>query len=468
MARAPGEPRAVPAGGVAQASAPRRLLEAWLNLRGFLRRSGCDLGGRRLGATPTKNAVAPHRSTASPPPAKGILGPWVHKYPHFAVPQPAIGFLQEALRWWDRWLKDKSTPRSKAEPRLRVYVMDLVRPRRWYEDRPGRWIGLDGWREPGEGGLTLAAGPGGTLGPQAGDLGAGIAVASPQDCGLAGGEYCAIWLGPEMPGDERPDDERSAVFDTAPISAALDIVGTPVLSLRLSADRPQAMVAARLCEVHSNGASTRISYAVFNLGHRFGHDTVLPVVPGEIMEVELRLDDVAYRAAAGNRLRLALSSAYWPLVWPSPQTVTLTLHSAELALPTVGDQTTDIGFADPEGARPWQIEIVRQSAHRRKIEPDQTNGTVRLDILDDFGEVRDLGSLASGSVARAKAGPSIRPIPCRRAARHTGRKPCRAANGRSAQRPSAGCGAMPGTSTLRGACWPMRAIPRFLSGISTS
>ena len=29
--------------------------------------------------------------------AKGIIGPWMHKYPHFAVPGPQIGFLQEAL-----------------------------------------------------------------------------------------------------------------------------------------------------------------------------------------------------------------------------------------------------------------------------------------------------------------------------------------------------------------------------------
>ena len=42
-------------------------------------------------------------------PVKGIVGPWIHKYPHFAVPNPAIGFLQEALRWWDRWLKDIDT-----------------------------------------------------------------------------------------------------------------------------------------------------------------------------------------------------------------------------------------------------------------------------------------------------------------------------------------------------------------------
>ena len=33
----------------------------------------------------------------------------------------------------------------------------------------------------------------------------------PQDCGLDGGEYCAIWLGPEMPGDQRKDEELCSV-----------------------------------------------------------------------------------------------------------------------------------------------------------------------------------------------------------------------------------------------------------------
>ena len=32
---------------------------------------------------------------------------------------------------------------------------------------------------------------------------------------MAGGEYCAIWLGPEQPGDQRVDDEKSACFDGA-------------------------------------------------------------------------------------------------------------------------------------------------------------------------------------------------------------------------------------------------------------
>ncbi|MGI9391428.1 MAG: CocE/NonD family hydrolase, partial [Boseongicola sp.] len=38
-------------------------------------------------------------------PIKTMIGPWIHKYPHYAAPEPRIGFLQEALRWWDHWLK---------------------------------------------------------------------------------------------------------------------------------------------------------------------------------------------------------------------------------------------------------------------------------------------------------------------------------------------------------------------------
>jgi predicted acyl esterase len=42
-------------------------------------------------------------------PRKGLIGPWAHLYPHDGVPGPAIGFLQEALRWWDHWLKGTDT-----------------------------------------------------------------------------------------------------------------------------------------------------------------------------------------------------------------------------------------------------------------------------------------------------------------------------------------------------------------------
>ena len=89
---------------------------------------------------------------------------------------------------------------------------------------------------------------------------------------MAGGEYCAIWLGPELPGDQREDDAKSVCFDGEPLEAALDIVGAPVVRLKLAADRPRAMVAVRLCDVQPDGASTRITYGVLNLCHRNSHE----------------------------------------------------------------------------------------------------------------------------------------------------------------------------------------------------
>jgi predicted acyl esterase len=59
-------------------------------------------------------------------PRKGLIGPWSHSYPHTAVPHPAIGFLQESLRWWDHWLKGIDTG-IMAEPMLRVWMPEGIR-----------------------------------------------------------------------------------------------------------------------------------------------------------------------------------------------------------------------------------------------------------------------------------------------------------------------------------------------------
>jgi putative CocE/NonD family hydrolase len=93
-----------------------------------------------------RNTVS-HLSTNIEAPVKGIIGPWIHKYPHFAAPEPRIGFLQEALRWWDRWLKDIDTG-VEADPAYRAYLMDSVRPARWHPERPGRGIADRVWPSP--------------------------------------------------------------------------------------------------------------------------------------------------------------------------------------------------------------------------------------------------------------------------------------------------------------------------------
>src|SRR5690606_30119980 len=72
-------------------------------------------------------------------PRKGLVGPWAHDYGHTGRPGPQIGFLQEALRWWDQWLKGRDTG-IMDEPMYRVWMQESVPPRPYYAERPGRWV----------------------------------------------------------------------------------------------------------------------------------------------------------------------------------------------------------------------------------------------------------------------------------------------------------------------------------------
>ncbi|MGZ2258752.1 CocE/NonD family hydrolase [Roseobacter sp. A03A-229] len=343
-----------------------------------------------------KNAVP--QLVQALPGCKGIVGPWVHKYPHFAVPEPRIGFLQEALRWWDRWLKDIDTG-VEDDPDYRAYLMDSARPARWYTDRPGRWVAeADGATAHiphrtlylSKHGLSDGRGP------------ISVPVCSPQDTGAEAGEYCAIWLGPEMPGDQREDDARSATFNTAASDQDTDIFGAPKVRLQLTSDMPQAQIAVRLCDVHPDGASTRITYGVLNLSHREDPADPRPMPVGAPMPVELWLDTIAYRLPKGHRLRLSISSTYWPLIWPAPQAATITLQGGSLHLPVRRTARRDeVSFPPPETAPPQSVETLRDATNSRTRDVDLKTGTVTLRIEDDFGKRRDLDhGLISGSTAR--------------------------------------------------------------------
>lgn len=344
-----------------------------------------------------KNAV-PQLVENIQAPVKGIVGPWIHKYPHFAVPGPRMGFLQEALRWWGRWLTDAATG-VEDDPAYRVYLMDGVRPASWYEHRAGRWVAEPAWPAPGVSQAELPFGKG-TLGQAEAFA---IPVASPQHCGAAGGEYCAIWLGPEMPGDQRGDDALSACFESAPM-AQTDIVGAPVVRLRLASDKPVAQVAVRLNHIHPDGASTRITWGVLNLTHRLSHAQPVTLPVGQAVEVEVPLDHIAYRLPEGHRLRVAVSSAYWPMLWPSPEAATLTLTGGGLSLPVRRPATADeVTFPAAEAAPALKTRELRPAAHVRRTEIDQRTGTVSLVIEDDFGMAENLDhGLVTGSVARER------------------------------------------------------------------
>ena len=309
-------------------------------------------------------------------PAKGLVGPWGHKYPEQGIPGPAIGFLQHALRWWDHWLKGAETG-IMAEPAYRVWMQDFVPPDATLDYVPGRWVSEPHWPSPDIQTRRFVLNAEG-LGDRPGDPQA-LVHRSPQSLGVAGGSWCPYGLGgssPDLAIDQREDDGRSLSFDSAPLAAPLDLLGAPVAKLRLAVDQPEGLVAVRLMDVAPDGTSRRISFGLLNLTHREDHESLSPMVPGEPCDVTVQLNDLAHRVAAGHRIRLAVSTAYWPMVWPSRAPIALSLTTGESLLelpvrPATADDGDEAGFEPAEMA---------PTAARRTIEPERSARTVERDL----------------------------------------------------------------------------------------
>jgi len=285
------------------------------------------LGGWQDGYS---NAI-PRLLTGLSAPVKGIIGPWAHGYPHTAGPGPGIDFLGIALAWWDRWLRDVENG-ADAWPALQAFLPDGLPPEPWYATAEGRWVAETTWPSPRIRPEAWGLGADGTLVP-AGAAAAGaaetiVAVRTAQDVGSSAGEWCPFGTGgrgPELPGDQADDDARSVCFDGPVLTEPLEILGAPELRLALPADARPGLVIARLCDVAPDGRSTRVSYVVRHAG--------APGDPGIADGVlTLTLDDVAYAFLPGHRVRVALATTSWPMVWPEAVPGTLRFHPAASAL----------------------------------------------------------------------------------------------------------------------------------------
>ncbi len=331
-----------------------------------------------------------------PAPVKGIVGPWVHQYPHTAVPGPRIGFLQEALRWWDRWLKGIDTGAGE-DPAYRAYILHSEPPDASAPHRAGHWVAEAEWppaRVAWQDWSLASGGEGGSL--RRGYLereeraGFEAVIATPQTLGMEAGEFFPMGLNAEMPGDQRRDDALSLCFDGPVLEAPLELLGAARLELRIASDKPLGFVVARLCDVAPDGASVRIAHGMANLCHRNSREAPEPMVPGEAVDLAFDLDQMGYRLAPGHRLRLALSNSYWPFVWPSPEAGRLVVTGGGLRLPVHEQGAAEWQPPAPEIAAPWKHRVLRPGRSERRVESDLLSGLQRLVVVEDSGEVENL------------------------------------------------------------------------------
>ncbi|MCF6524402.1 CocE/NonD family hydrolase [Streptomyces sp. JJ36] len=326
-------------------------------------------------------------------PRMGLIGPWSHKYPHLGEPGPAIGFLQETVRWWDRWLRGVEND-VMDEPMLRVWMQDSVPPSTAYAERPGRWVGEPAWPSPHTHTEELPLARSRLAEPGAEVAEEELSIESPLSVGQFAGKWCSYAAPPDLPYDQREEDGGSLVFETEPLTEPTEILGGPVVQLDLTATEPVAMVAARLSDVHPDGRATRVTFGLLNLTHRESDETPEELVPGQRYRVNVQLNGVAQRFPAGHRIRLSLSTSYWPLAWPPPQPVRLGIAtgSSRLLLPvrpvSETDEVSPRPFAEPEGTPPLDTTQLTPREQQWKVSRDLVGYGSTLEVVKDTGVVR--------------------------------------------------------------------------------
>ena len=322
-------------------------------------------------------------------PCKGLIGPWAHKYPNFAVPGPRIGFLQECLRWWDKWLKGIDTG-IMDEPSLRVWMQDTAAPKTYREQRSGRWVAEKNMPSPRIKAVNYPLGINRLENPGTKPQQEILNICSPQTVGLAAGKWCPYGLIPDQPGDQRQEAGGSLVFDSQPLEHTLEFLGAPIINLDIAADKPDALVAVVLSEVLPDGAATRLSYGILNLTHRDSHENPTKLEPGKRYQLRVKLNDCAQSLNPGSRLRIAISSSYWPIVWPSPEAATLSIltGASSLELPVRPPDAQDEklrAFNPVENAADLNAtQLTPKQAHYQFFH-DVKSGQMTLDILGDEG-----------------------------------------------------------------------------------
>ena len=321
-------------------------------------------------------------------PAKAIIGPWEHRYPHIAKLDTG-DFHSEVIGWFDRWLKGQQNG-AEDLPAYRTYMQQHFNPTKENKPRQGRWIAENVWPSPNVSDQVWHLRPGGFS-----DTPVGIqeTVASPAHTGQAGGYFCpGMRIDNELSEDQSADDALSLCFDSEPLEQPLELLGRARLKLTFTVDKPVAQLVARLCDVSPDGVSQRITYRALNLTHFDSHETPEALVPGQVYEAEIALNECAHHLRPGHILRLALSTSYWPIVWPSPKAakVTLLLENTSLHLP-VREVSEETPPAHPGPAQEYptlQVRELRAPSGRsdRRVDND---GSLVLETFDDYGKATD-------------------------------------------------------------------------------
>jgi len=322
---------------------------------------------------------------------KGISGPWGHNYSCFAKPGPQIDFLNECIRWWDKWLKKKNNGVEK-DPKITAFIRKSMKPNPLGVDRPGYWIKESSWPPKSTINKNFYFNETKLINSKSTSNNKFVTFSSPQNTGYGSGEYMPWFVageGPELPTDQKIDDSKSLTFETDILNEDFKILGSPTLKLKVSSDQDCGMVAARICEINQDGSSHLVTFGIINFAQRKGRERNLKVTKNIFYDILINLNDTGYEFSKGNKIRVSLSTSYWPMAWPLPKSFKLKLNLNEciLKLPKnllKKDRKNLVKFKKPVSAEFRKtIQIKKPLKRFRKIIEDKEKDESVFEIFHD-------------------------------------------------------------------------------------
>jgi uncharacterized protein len=282
-------------------------------------------------------------------PLKAWIGPWNHGFPNGSDYGPMYEWRDQAVRWFDYWLKGRDTG-VLGDPRVVIYQQHWHPPESKSQDIPGEWR-AETWPPAGTTAMTLYLQPEHGLAPQP-PAAARHLLRNVPSAGVEAG----FWWG-ELLTDQRPVDAFSLTYDSSALDEEVAILGLPRVTLQVAADARLADWFVRLSDVAPDGSVTMVTGAGINGAQRDSMAAPEDLVPGKVYPLALDLHLASWVFPKGHRIRIAISNALWPMNWPTPYPLTTSLllggdSASRITLPRVPLH----GPAAPAFAAPEPIE----------------------------------------------------------------------------------------------------------------
>lgn len=270
-------------------------------------------------------------------PRKAIIGPWNHAWPDKAIPGPRIDFIHEVGRWLDYWCKGAQTG-IMEEPSLQVFIQEWQYPDPVNLEAAGTWRAETNYPPFGSTRLEYYLSQTELL-HQAKPTCEQRSIPYHAGAGIAGG----LWSGGIMfglPEEQSLDEAHSLQFDTPELDADQVILGRPALELYTSSTAAVMGYVIKLSDINEEGTSVLVTKGALNSSRSLSLEEPGPVPAGKIVCLKIDLDATGYHFKRGHRIRLSITHADFPNLWPTPESGVNTIfcggaNPSRLTLPLI-------------------------------------------------------------------------------------------------------------------------------------